>query len=111
MKQIIRKALNFFFPYTTPLWLSIAQNSFYGFCLGLCRLSLWVSGLQAAQGGQFGLSPVDFTRYFLTVFVVRQITVVWVIWDFEREVVEGKLSSKLLQPLESGMASRSHPCF
>jgi ABC-2 type transport system permease protein len=47
-----------------------------------------------------GLSPVDFARYFLTVFIVRQISVVWVIWEFEREVVEGKLSPKLLQPLD-----------
>ncbi len=49
---------------------------------------------------KFGLTPVDFARYFLTVFIVRQITVAWVIWDFEREVVEGKLSPKLLQPID-----------
>lgn len=55
---------------------------------------------QAAQGGQFGLSPLDFTRYFLAVFLVRQFTVVWVIWDFENEVVEGRLSFRLLQPLD-----------
>ncbi|GBE93048.1 ABC transporter permease [Nostoc cycadae WK-1] len=56
--------------------------------------------MQAAQGGKFGLSSVDFSRYFLTVFVVRQITVAWVIWEFEKEVVEGKLSPKLLQPID-----------
>jgi ABC-2 type transport system permease protein len=56
--------------------------------------------MQAAQGGQFGLTPVDFARYFLAVFLVRQFTVVWVIWEVEREVVEGKLSNRLLQPID-----------
>jgi len=55
---------------------------------------------EAAQGGQFGLGPTEFARYFLAVFVVRQLTVVWVVWDFEKEVVEGKLSPRLLQPLD-----------
>ncbi len=55
---------------------------------------------QAAQEGDFGLSPLQFTRYFIAVFLVRQFTIVWVIWDFEREVVEGLLSPKLLQPMD-----------
>jgi len=55
---------------------------------------------QAAQSGQFGLSATDFTHYFLAVFLVRQFTVVWVIWDVEREVLEGQLSFRLLQPLD-----------
>lgn len=59
-------------------------------------MGVWI---EAAQGGQFGFSPLDFTRYFLAVFLVRQFTIVWVIWEFEREVVEGKLSFRLLQPL------------
>lgn len=60
-------------------------------------MGVWI---EAAQSGKFGLSPLDFTRYFLAVFLVRQFTIVWVIWDFEREVVEGKLSFRLLQPLD-----------
>lgn len=55
---------------------------------------------QAADQGNFGLSSIQFARYFLAVFLVRQLTVVWVIWDFEREIVDGKLSFKLLQPLD-----------
>jgi ABC-2 type transport system permease protein len=55
---------------------------------------------QAAQQGNFGLSSVEFARYFLAVYLVRQLTVVWVIWDFEREIVDGKLSFRLLQPLD-----------
>lgn len=65
--------------------------------LPLILMGVW---MEAAQGGQFGLTPVDFARYFLAVFIVRQFTAVWVIWEFEREVVEGKLSPRLLQPLD-----------
>jgi ABC-type uncharacterized transport system permease subunit len=45
--------------------------------------------MQAAETGQFGLKSIDFARYFLVAFIVRQINVVWVIWEFEREVVQG----------------------
>jgi len=65
--------------------------------LPLILMGVWV---EAAQQGQFGLEPLDFIRYFLAVFLVRQFTVVWVIWDFEREVLEGRLSFRLLQPLD-----------
>ena len=56
--------------------------------------------MRASQGGQFGLQPTDFARYFICVFVVSELTVVWVIWNFEREVVQGKLSPRLLQPID-----------
>lgn len=66
--------------------------------LPLILMGVW---MQAAQSGQFnGLTSLDFARYFLATFVVRQLTVVWVIWEFEREIVEGKLSFRLLQPLD-----------
>ena len=55
---------------------------------------------EAAQKVNFGISSIEFARYFLAVYVVRQITVVWVIWDFEQEIVSGKLSFRLLQPLD-----------
>lgn len=65
--------------------------------LPLILMGLWA---EAAQSGQFALSPTEFVQYFLAVFLVRQFTVVWVIWEFEREVVEGKLSPYLLQPVD-----------
>lgn len=65
--------------------------------LPLILMGVWT---EAAQGGKFGLSPADFVRYFLAVFIIRQFTVVWVIYEFEKEVVEGKLSPRLLQPLD-----------
>lgn len=67
--------------------------------LPLILLGVWTN---ASQGGDFALSPAEFARYFLAVFVTRQFTVVWVIWDFEKEVVEGTLSFRLLQPLDPG---------
>lgn len=68
-------------------------------CLPFILMGVWG---QAAQGGQFGLSSLDFIRYFLAAFLARQFTVVWVIWEFEREIVEGKLSFRLLQPIDPG---------
>jgi ABC-2 type transport system permease protein len=63
----------------------------------LILMGLWA---EAAQSGQFSLGPTELVQYFLAVFLVRQFTVVWVIWEFEREVVEGKLSPYLLQPVD-----------
>jgi ABC-2 type transport system permease protein len=65
--------------------------------LPIILMGVWI---QAAQQTNFGLSPTDFARYFLAVFLVRQLTIVWVIWEFEREVVEGKLSFRLMQPID-----------
>ncbi len=62
-------------------------------------MGLW---LEASQTGEFALGPVEFARYFLAAFIVRQLNVVWVVWEFEKEVVEGKLSMRLLQPLDPG---------
>nr|WP_155523882.1 ABC-2 family transporter protein [Nodosilinea nodulosa] len=63
----------------------------------LILMGLWV---EAAQSDRFDLTPTELVQYFLAVFLVRQFTVVWVIWEFEREVVEGKLSPYLLQPID-----------
>lgn len=59
-------------------------------------MGIWT---QASAGGQMDMQPVDFARYFLSVFIVRQISLVWVIYEFERQVVEGRLSPYLLQPI------------
>ncbi|MFH7024986.1 MAG: ABC transporter permease [Heteroscytonema crispum UTEX LB 1556] len=99
MKRIIKKALTmltvyyaYMVEYRAELILWVLAGS-----LPIILMGIWT---EAAQGGKFGLTPVDFARYFLAVFLVRQFTVVWVIWEFEREVVEGKLSPRLLQPLD-----------
>lgn len=99
MKRIIRKAKTlievyyaYMLEYRAELILWVLSGS-----LPIILMGIW---MQASQGGQFGLKPVDFARYFLAVFIVRQLSTVWVIWDFEREVVEGKLSFRLLQPID-----------
>lgn len=55
---------------------------------------------QAAAGGGLGISSLDVVRYFLAVFVVRQLTVVWVIWEFDQDIQKGRLSQYLLQPID-----------
>ncbi|MEB3214279.1 MAG: ABC-2 family transporter protein [Leptolyngbyaceae bacterium] len=65
--------------------------------LPLILMGVWS---QAADGGDFGFSSLEFIRYFIAVFFVRQFSIVWVIWEFERQVVEGTLSPKLLQPMD-----------
>jgi ABC-2 type transport system permease protein len=64
--------------------------------LPLILLGVWA---QAGASGAFSLSQIDFIRYFLAVFVVRQFTFIWVIWEFEELMVSGRLSLQLLQPL------------
>jgi len=59
-------------------------------------MGLW---MQAGASGKVGMSPVEFARYFFAVFVVRQITIVWVVWEIEYDVVHGRLAPYLLQPL------------
>ena len=48
--------------------------------LPLLMYSLW-SG--APAGAAAGISPQVFARYFLAAFVIRQFTVVWVVYAFE----------------------------
>ncbi|MCP9928763.1 ABC-2 family transporter protein [Cyanobium sp. CH-040] len=57
-------------------------------------------GSVAGGGGPLlGLSAAEFARYFVCAFVARQFSVVWVVWQFEEDALEGRLSPYLLQPL------------
>lgn len=64
--------------------------------LPLILLGVWA---EAAEHGAFPLTRVEFIRYFIVAFLVRQFTFVWVIWEFEELVTSGKLSQQLLQPI------------
>lgn len=66
--------------------------------LPLIMMLIWI-GL-AEQGPVGGYGAADFAAYFLTVFFVRQMTVVWVIWELDRQIRLGELSPKLLRPLD-----------
>jgi ABC-2 type transport system permease protein len=99
IKLMLRQAITLFsvyyaymLEYRSELILWVLSGS-----LPIILMGVWI---QAAQGGNFGLTAVDFARYFFAVFLTRQITVVWVIFEFEKEVVEGKLSPRLLQPID-----------
>lgn len=65
--------------------------------LPIILMGVWI---EASKSGDFVLNSTEFARYFFCVFQVRQFTNIWVIWDFEREVLEGRLSFRLLQPLD-----------
>lgn len=70
--------------------------------LPLIMMGVWV---EAGDSGKFaGFTAVDAARYFIAVFVVRQLTIVWVIYEFEYQVVSGRLSSKLLHPIDPGVS-------
>jgi ABC-2 type transport system permease protein len=98
MRKIIRIATTllsvyyaYMVEYRAELILWVLAGSFPFILMGV-----WI---KAAASGQFGLSSVEFARYFLAAFIVRQFTIVWVIWEFEKEIIEGRLSFRLLQPL------------
>ena len=99
MKKIVKKALTLLsvnyakmLEYRSELIFWVLAGS-----LPIIMMGIWI---QAADSGKFAFKSVDFTRYFFAVFLARQISVVWVIYDFEKEVLEGKLSPKLLQPID-----------
>ncbi|MEA5551269.1 ABC-2 family transporter protein [Anabaena cylindrica UHCC 0172] len=101
MKHPLKKTLTllsvyyaYMLEYRSELILWILSGS-----LPIILMGVWI---KAAEGGKFSITSIDFARYFFAVFLVRQMTVVWVIFDFEREVIEGKLSPRLLQPIDPG---------
>jgi ABC-2 type transport system permease protein len=99
MTKIIRVAKTFLITYYAYM-LEYRAELFLWALSGALPFILMGVWMQAAQTGQFGLKSIDFARYFLAAFVVRQSIVVWVIWEFEKEVVQGTLSPKLLQPID-----------
>ena len=64
--------------------------------LPFIMMGLWV---QASAAGGFAMDPLGYKRYFLAVFCVRQFSAVWMIYEFEFNVVEGRLSNYLLRPM------------
>ena len=65
--------------------------------LPLIMLGLW-DGSGAAT--DLGFTSQQLNRYFIAAFVVRQFTEVWVIYVFEEDNLQGRLSPYLLQPLQ-----------
>ncbi|MEX2670504.1 MAG: ABC-2 family transporter protein [Phycisphaeraceae bacterium] len=77
------------------------------------EMVLWVAGtvlpfilmgvwMMAAAEGDMGITPAQFGTYFFATFVVRNLTLVWVVWEFEEDVIHGRLSHYLLHPMDPG---------
>jgi len=64
--------------------------------LPFIMLALW---RQSPVGAALGLGPAGLDRYFLAAYLVRQFSVVWVVFAFEEDSLLGRLSPFLLQPL------------
>jgi ABC-2 type transport system permease protein len=89
---LLRTSYAYMNEYRAELVLWALANS-----LSFILMGVWK---EATERGSFALSSLDVVRYFLAVFVVRQLTVVWVIWEIEMQVVQGKLAPLLLQPVD-----------
>jgi ABC-2 type transport system permease protein len=63
-------------------------------------MSIWMTAAGASKDpGMFAMSPVEYARYFAAVFAIRQFTAVWMIYEFEWHILEGRLSPMLLRPM------------
>jgi ABC-2 type transport system permease protein len=65
--------------------------------LSFILMGIWY---EASARADVGMSQGDVVRYFFCVFIVRQLTVTWVLWDFEQQIQQGQLSSQLLLPID-----------
>lgn len=91
-KTLLAVYYSYMVEYRAELILWALSNS-----LPIILMGVWI---QAGETGNFAMTSIEFARYFLAIFLVRQLNVVWVIWEFELQIVQGKLSPKLLQPLD-----------
>jgi len=96
MLKITRTLISVYYAYM----LEYRAEIFFWILSGSLPIILMGVWIQAANNGGFSLSSLDFARYFFAVFLVRQVTNIWVIWEFEQEIIEGTLSFRLLQPLD-----------
>ena len=62
-------------------------------------LAAWSAAANAQGGAIADFSVGDFAAYYVCLSLVTQLTTSWDAYDFELEVRQGKLSSKLLRPL------------
>lgn len=99
MKYILKIAQTFLSTYYAYMVEYRAELFFWVLSgsLPFILMGIWI---KASETGNIGLTSIEFARYFLAAFIVRQSNVVWVIWEFEKEVIQGKLSPRLLQPID-----------
>lgn len=66
----------------------------------LIMMGVWA---KAGESGLFSFTQVEIFRYFIAVFMIRQLTIVWTIHHFEFLMVTGRLSPHLLHPIDPGI--------
>lgn len=99
MKWFFKKVLAFFSVYYAYMIEYRAEIFLWALsgALPLILMGLWI---EASKQGNFSFNSNQFAQYFLTVFLVKEFTTVWMIWEFEKDVLEGVLSFRLLQPID-----------
>ena len=94
-RPIVRALLGSQYAHMLEYRAEIALWAFSG-VLPFIMLSLWKgSGARDA----LGFEEAGLDQYFLSAFLVRQFSVVWVVYAFEEDALLGRLSPYLLQPL------------
>jgi ABC-2 type transport system permease protein len=63
----------------------------------LVMLALWTSVAREAPIGRYG--ERQFVAYFLSTFIVRQLTGCWVFWEMNFAIRSGTLAMRLLRPV------------
>jgi ABC-2 type transport system permease protein len=68
----------------------------------LVMLALWSEVAREAPIGHYGQK--EFTAYFLTTLIVRQLTGSWVVWEMNTEIRQGTLAMRLLRPIHPALS-------
>ncbi len=89
---LLRRALGVMLEYrvSTLIWMLSAS-------FPLVMLAVWLSLAQDGPVGSY--SAGDFVAYYLLALYIREMTVVWVVWDLDNDIRHGDMSIKLLHPL------------
>ena len=93
--KVIKTLLTTQYAYMLEYRIEIALWALSG-VLPFIMFSLWSKN---DVGNTFGFNDIGLARYFLSAFLVRQFSVVWVVFSFEEDSLSGRLSPYLLQPL------------
>ncbi len=69
----------------------------FAMTLPLIMLAGWLSIAEGGPVGRFGRE--DFIGYYIASLFVRNLTGIWIIWEQDRDIRQGRLSFKLLKPM------------
>ena len=94
-KQIIKALLTTQYANMLEYRIEIALWALSG-VLPFIMLTIWSKNDISST---FGFNDITLSRYFLSAYLVRQFSVVWVVFSFEEDALLGRLSPYLLQPL------------